>query len=134
MALILGFGAAALLAFWSLWFLDRAALAASTDPVYLGFENTFPVPDTVIAVLMLASAVLLWQRQAVALPLMTVAGGMLLMLSALDVVFFVQHDLYSASVDGWGQIIVNCLTIAGGVLFPAWAWMQRKVFICEEAG
>lgn len=89
-ASILLLSALGFLLFWLNWFLSGDYLDAG-DELFRAFENTFPLPDGVLAVLLVATAALLLYGSPLAAPFGLVASGMLFYLASLDTWYNLIH-------------------------------------------
>jgi hypothetical protein len=117
--------AAGVLLFWLVFF--TVGLAPAQPPVgYLAFEHAFPLPDSVLAVTLLAAGTRLLsdrvEQQRAGQMLSLVAAGALIFLGLLDVSFNVQQGMYlrgpadavlAGLINAWcigfgGFILVRC--------------------------
>ena len=123
---ILLLNAVGITAFWVNWFAQGNHLNAM--PVgYRLFENTFPLPDGILAVLMVALAALLWRRSPHAPLMAMVVSGMLLYLFGLDTQYHWMHGAFSTEGkehDYWGAVIISVDTLALGIVLLVWALRQ----------
>lgn len=87
---ILLLSALGFLLFWLNWFLSGDYRFAG-DELFRAFENTFPLPDGVLALLLVATAILLLRRSPLAGPCGLVASGMLFYLASLDTWYNIIH-------------------------------------------
>ncbi|MFP4502298.1 MAG: hypothetical protein ACLFTT_14950 [Candidatus Hydrogenedentota bacterium] len=121
-------------AFWTQWFLTGSHLSA-TPECYRIFENTFPLPDALLAALLLATAGLLWQRKMAVLYFGGLAGGMLLYLAALDGLYNLQHTQFAFDAEPPGMVmlpLVLYLLVLAGTLFTA-LLLARDAVTDEDA-
>lgn len=83
--------------FWVLflWFDVRPA---NPPPCYLSFEQSFVVPDAILAGALLFGGTLLWQGKRGGVPVSLPCGGALTFLGVLDVSFNLQNRMYSQSL------------------------------------
>jgi hypothetical protein len=107
-------GAIAFTAFWLTWFRqphDQEWLPSG----YREHESPFVFSDSVLAVLLAASAVLLVLEQPLGSSLSLVAGGGLGFLGVLDAAYFWRTGLFARDKDGvWNlAIVAGVLTLAG---------------------
>lgn len=100
--------------FWGHWFVSGAYRTAG-DVCYRAFENAFPVPDGVMALLMLATAAAIARRAAEAVPLGLLASGMVLYLASLDLGYDVLNagllQLSSGQARSPIGIIICCYAV-----------------------
>jgi len=85
-----------LILFWILFF--TVGLAPKNPPRgYLEYEHSFPLPDGLLAILMLVSGTLLLLNNPLGINLSLVAAGALVFLGVLDFSFNIQNGLYKTS-------------------------------------
>jgi len=107
--------AAGMVAFWTRWFASGDYQSAGTE-CYRIFENSFPLPDSVLAIFSVATAVCLFRRHRHALWLGAFIAGMYLYLAALDAWYHLQHraaDPYLQEQTAGAVVIVVVCTLAG---------------------
>ena len=97
--------------FWVTWF--RTEHNEPWLPTgYLEHERCFVYPDSVLAVLMVVSAILLILGSALGERLTLVCGGMMLFLTVIDTAYFVQNGMFSREKGGAGNVgLIVVLTI-----------------------
>jgi len=120
--ILLVLNAVGVLAFWGNWFARGEHVRAQPD-YYRLFENTFPLPDGVMAVLMVVLAVMMFLQRPVSARLAAWVSGMLIYLCALDLLYHFSHGAYSAVPQGSAldaTVIVAATSIMGVVLI-VWA-------------
>lgn len=102
--------------FWVNWFASGDFRTAGND-CYRAFENSFPLPDGVLTLLLVATAVAALRRSALALLFGYIAAGMLLYLASLDFLYGAIHKGYSDlhSLDTWSRILIctACCGVSG---------------------
>jgi hypothetical protein len=105
-----------LLLFWLGFF--TVGLAPENPPsCYLAYEHSFPLPDTVLAVFLLASSVLLRKGKSAGGILSSACGGALVFLGLLDFSFNIQNGIYSLSIlDLVFNALINAWCAAFGAL------------------
>ncbi len=91
--------AAGIAVFWTTWFRQPHA-EAWHPPGYAEHERVFVFPDTTLAMLLVASAVLLVLEQPMGASLALVCAGMLAFLGIIDAAYFAQHGMYARDRDG----------------------------------
>ena len=94
-AILMMLAAAGTVAYWVSYFASGAVRTAS-DPVYVGFEDAFPLADAYMSAAFVASAILLLRGRALAVPFGIVAGGAMVFLGCMDVLFNLEHAKYRA--------------------------------------
>lgn len=99
--------AAGIIRFWIIWF--RTEHNEPWLPSgYMEHERTFVYPDSVLSVLLVCSAVLLFLEKPLGESLTLVCGGMMLFLTVIDTAYFAQHGLFAkerGGAENWGLII-----------------------------
>lgn len=85
--------------FWTTWFRQPHA-EAWQPPGYVEHERVFVFPDTTLALLLVASALLLVLRQPLGTSLALICAGMLGFLGIIDAAYFAQHGMYARDRDG----------------------------------
>lgn len=100
-------------AFWLTWF-GRPHTEAWQPPGYVEHERVFVFPDSVLAVLLVASAVLLLLEEPLGGSLALLAAGMLAFLGIVDAAYFARHGLFARQRGGAGNlgIVVAALGLA----------------------
>lgn len=120
--------AALLLAYWLTWYLgDRSLLASSDRPAYVEFENAFPLADAWLGACCLLAAEALWRSRPTALLWMLSGGGAGLYLAGMDVLYDLQHDIWTSGGGGLVELGINLITIAASVATLRWAWRRRTL-------
>ena len=99
--------------FWLTWFRQP-----HTEPWlptgYVEHERVFVFPDSVLALVLLTSAVLLILEDRLGGSLALVAGGMLTFLGVIDLAYFAQHGMFAREREGALNLalVVGILTLA----------------------
>lgn len=92
-------------AFWIWWF--RAKHDESWWPRgYRQHEQAFVVPDTVLAILLVASSSASIGNFALGSPLALVAAGMMLFLAIIDATYFAQQGMFAVERGGVGNALL----------------------------
>ncbi|MDP9101672.1 MAG: hypothetical protein M3N21_05945 [Actinomycetota bacterium] len=111
--------------YWAAWYGHRSWVATGTGSAYVEFENAFLLADTWLAL----SCLLAWRslrlRRPAALLWLLVAGGAGLYLLAMDVLYDLQHGIYTRGSGGLVELAVNALTLVFSVSALDWAWSHR---------
>jgi len=95
--------AAGLILFWIGFF--TIGLAPKTPPKgYMEYEHSFPVPDCLLAVLLIIAGILLIMNIPLGGKLSLIAAGALVFLGVLDFCFNIQNGVYKIST---GDLITN---------------------------
>lgn len=85
-----------LVLFWAAFF--TVGLAPENAPTcYFAYEHSFPLPDGLLAVLLLAAGILLMRNSPWGVKLSLAAGGALVFLGVLDFSFNIQNGVYLTS-------------------------------------
>jgi hypothetical protein len=105
--------ALAIAGFWATWWRephDEPWLPAG----YREHEEVFVVPDAVLALVLVASAVLLVLGEPLGRSLALVAAGMLAFLGLIDLAYFARHGLFARERGGLrnGAIVLGVLVLA----------------------
>lgn len=106
--------AAAIAAFWLTWrreHHDEPWLPAG----YVEHEEVFVAPDSVLALVLVASAVLLVLEVPLGRSLALVAAGMLAFLGIIDLAYFARHGMFARGRGG----VLNAGIVAGVLLLAA---------------
>lgn len=103
--------------YWLLWFTDRSLLASSDRQPYVEFENAFPLADGWLTLCLLLAAVTLFGRRASAPYWLLASGAGGLYLFGMDVLYDLQHDIWTSGPGGAVEAVINALTLAMSLLF-----------------
>lgn len=106
--------AAGIAAFWVMWFRQEHD-EGWLPPGYVEHERAFVLPDALLAVLLVASAVLLVNEQPLGRTLSLVCAGMLAFLGVLDAAYFWQTGLFARERGG----ALNALVVVGLLILSA---------------
>jgi hypothetical protein len=88
--------AVGLILFWVAFF--TVGMAPDNAPsCYFAYEHSFPLPDGLLAVLLLFAGILLMKNSTAGRKLSLVAAGALIFLGVLDFSFNIQNGIYTAS-------------------------------------
>lgn len=96
-------GVAAIATFWLTW-PRQPHTEPWLPPGYVEHERVFVFPDSVLALVLLASAVLLVLEKPLGRSLALVAGGMLTFLGVVDLAYFAQHGMFARERDGLANL------------------------------
>lgn len=93
--------------FWWKWFhTEHTELWLPVG--YVEHERVFVYPDSVMSLMMVVAAALLFFRHPLGQPLTLICGGMMLFLAVIDTVYFYQHGMFHKARNGlenWGLVI-----------------------------
>ncbi len=106
-------GAAGFAAFWVMWWRSDHDEDWLPDG-YVDHEAPFVWSDSMLALLLTVSAVLLVLEEPLGESLSLVAGGMLLFLGVLDAAYFARTGLFARDRDGLGNALVVIGVLALG--------------------
>ncbi|MDX6199216.1 MAG: hypothetical protein QOJ79_2367 [Actinomycetota bacterium] len=121
---------AIMLAYWLTWyFADRSLLVSSTRPAYIEFENAFPLADAWLSLCALLAAEALWRYRRGALLWMLAGGGAGIYLAAMDVLYDVEHDIWTSGGGGAIELVINVVTVFASVATLRWAWRRRTLLL-----
>jgi hypothetical protein len=101
MTRLLIFASMLLVAYWAFWLADRNMVASDHTPAYISFEQSFPLADGWLAAAALLAAIQLWRRRPSALMWLMVVGGAGMYLCAMDVLYDLQHRIYTKPQGRW---------------------------------
>jgi hypothetical protein len=88
--------AVGLFLFWIAFF--TVGMAPDKPPAcYFAYEHAFPLPDGLLAVLLLVTGIMLMKNSPAASKLSLVGAGALMFLGVLDFGFNIQNGIYAAS-------------------------------------
>ncbi len=108
--------AVGLVLFW-IGFFTIGLAPANPPPCYFAYEHSFPVPDIILAVVLLSGGILsLTGSGAHGATLLVAGGGALVFLGILDISFNLQNGMYSISLL---DMILNAFINLWCVLFGA---------------
>lgn len=106
--------AAAIAVFWLTW-PRQAHDEPWLPPGYVEHERVFMYPDTVLALVLVISAVLLILDEPLGRSLALVAAGMLTFLGIVDLAYFARHGFFARARGG----VVNVVIVVGVLLLAA---------------
>ncbi|MBM3149942.1 MAG: hypothetical protein FJZ88_07975, partial [Chloroflexi bacterium] len=109
--------------FWVAFF--TVGLAPENPPqCYFAYEHAFPLPDTLLALLLIASGSLVLKGKPLGKTLSLAAAGALVFLGLLDFSFNIQNGIYTNSMmDLALNAFINVWCVAFGL---AIIWRYRR--------
>jgi hypothetical protein len=117
--------AVGLILFWIAFF--TVGMAPDNPPAcYFAYEHSFPLPDGLLAVLLLVTGILMIKNSPLGGKLTLVAAGALIFLGVLDFAFNIQNGVYKASIL---DLVINAfinLWCVGFGLVTASAVIRKK--------
>jgi hypothetical protein len=120
--------AALLLAYWLTWYLGgRLVLASSTRPAYVEFEDAFPLADAWLGACAILSAEALWRGRRSALLWLLAGGGAGIYLAGMDVLYDLEHDIWTSGGGGAIELLINVITLTASVATLRWSWRRRTL-------
>ncbi|MCW2776295.1 MAG: hypothetical protein JWN17_20 [Frankiales bacterium] len=119
----------ALLAYWTLWYTARDVVASDTSTAYEQFEGAFPLADAWLGLTVLLALVTVRRRQPSGLLWLLCAGGAGVYLFCMDVLYDLQHDVWTSGAGGAIELVINLLTLGLSVWFLRWAWRRRDALL-----
>ena len=107
--------AVGLVLFWIAFF--TVGLAPENAPAcYYAYEHSFPLPDGLLAALLLAAGILLTKNRPWGLKLSLAAGGALVFLGLLDFSFNIQNGVYlTSTIDLILNVFINIWCVGFGL-------------------
>ena len=117
-----------IIVYWIAWFTHRSLIASDSSKVYYGFEDAFPLADGLLALGMAVTAWALWQMRAVAVLFGLLSAGGGLYLFAMDVLYDLEHGIWSRGAGGAIEAVINVATLAASTLLARWIWINRREF------
>ncbi len=132
MALLI-FTSVLLVAYWVAWFADRGIVAGDHAAEYIAFEQSFPLADAWLLGAALIAAVQLSRRRPGALMWLLVLGGGGVYLCALDVLYDLEHGIYTKGHGAAIELTINLLTAALSTGLLASAWQYRHELLGSRA-
>ena len=102
--------------FW-IGFFTIGLAPKNPPPCYFAYEHSFPLPDIILSIAMLASGILLLKNKASGRTLSLVCSGSLMFLGFLDFSFNIQNGIYMTSmVDLILNAFINVWCVGFGVV------------------
>jgi hypothetical protein len=127
----------ALIAFWTVWFVNREWVANLDTESYFVFENAFPAADGWLTLACGAGAWALWKRKGSGLFWLLVGGSSSIYLGCMDVLFDLENGVYRAPKGDWGavgiEIAINLYALGVGAWALWFGWSNRRWFLAREA-
>jgi len=100
--------------FW-IGFFTVGLAPENPPPCYFAFEHSFPLPDMVLACLLLCAGVLVWRQNPKGRSLSLAGSGALVFLGLLDFSFNIQNKMYCISLaDGILNAFINIWCVGLG--------------------
>lgn len=121
-------GATVTALYWWSYF-NAGDVMASHERWYVAFEDAFPFADGWMALCMMGAGLGLIQNRAWGPPLGLLAGSALIFLTAMDVTFNVQNEMYALAGDNdamKAEIAINIATGLLGACTIAACWPRQR--------
>ena len=122
---MLGIAIAIDIAYWTIWFLDRDALASEHTRAYYDFENAFPLADLWLGVVCVLALVALRRESRSATFWLTCAGSAGMYLFGMDFLYDVEHGIFTSGGGGVIEAMIVALTLVFSVAVLRFAWNRR---------
>jgi hypothetical protein len=104
-----------LVLFWVAFFTVGLA-PDNAPPCYYAYEHSFPLPDGVLALLLLAAGILLLRSRPAGRTLSLIAAGALVFLGLLDFSFNLQNGVYlTSTIDLVLNALINIWCVGFGI-------------------
>ncbi|HLX89150.1 MAG TPA: hypothetical protein VKR22_11925 [Acidimicrobiales bacterium] len=126
--------AAVTVAYWALWYSHRSLVASETRPAYYEFENAFPLADGWIVLSLLGAAWTLRRHSSAALGWLLAGGGAGLYLFCMDVLYDLEHGIWSKGSGGATELVINVATLVLSLGLLRWSWRRRRALLDAPAG
>lgn len=120
---------AALVAYWSLWYLARDLVESKSTQAYYDFENAFPLADAWLGLCVLLAMVTARRGSPLALLWLLAGGGAGVYLFCMDVLYDLEHGIYTHGAGGLIELAINLLTLGLSTYFLRWAWRRRDALL-----
>ncbi len=111
-----------LILFW-IGFFTIGLAPVNAPACYFAYEHSFPLPDIILALAMLAAGVMLLKEKGPGRSLSLVCAGSLIFLGVLDFSFNIQNGVYAVSV---GDMISNGFINLWCVVFGISIFLKLK--------
>lgn len=118
--------AAIIVLYWIAWYAHRSLVASQDTRIYVNFEQAFPLADGFIVACLALAALALQRRSPMAVLLLLVGAGAGFYLCAMDVLFDLEHGIWSKGANGVVELCINVLTLLAATLLARWTWMHRR--------
>ena len=125
-ALLMLVAAVGTTAYWTAYF-TTGAVQTSADPVYVGFEDAFPLADGYMTACFVAAAVLLLRGRPLAIPTGIAAGSAMVFLGAMDTLFNLEHGKYADMTPEMAtETVINVVCFTFGPWTMVRLWRARR--------
>jgi len=119
--------AAGIALFWVHWFAS-GAYATEGDECFRVFENTFPLPDCILGLGLLVSAVGLLRRRVWGVMGGLMTAGMLWYLASLDTLYNLQHEGFTdfGNPETYVKLFISAYCYGLGAVALVWLWSSER--------
>jgi hypothetical protein len=123
------------LLFWGAFFVDldgqRSGELAARHEAWFAWELSFPLADAWMAVTAILGAVGLWRMRPSGLVFSLVSGGAMVFLGLMDILFFLQNNLYLPLTGELAiELFIHIWVVAFGFFVIAYVWRWRRALGC----
>ena len=112
-------------AYWSVWFTDRALTESESSQAYYEFENAFPLADAWLGLACLMALVALAKRWPSALLWLLCAGSAGIYLFCMDLLYDLENGIFASGSGGVVEAVIVAVTLLFSVTVLTWAWRHR---------
>jgi hypothetical protein len=112
--------------YWALWFAARSVVASDTTKAYYDFENAFPLADAWLTICLLGAIRTLSRQSSFSLFWLLAGGGAGIYLFCMDVLYDLEHGVWTKNGGGVIELGVNIVTLVFSVTLLRWAWTNRR--------
>lgn len=120
-------------AYWSIWFTNRAWIESDTTNAYVEFENAFPLADAWLGLTCVLAFAALGRRSPAALLWLIAAGSAGMYLFGMDVLYDLENGIYAKGAGGVVEAAINAITLAFSVIALHWSWSRREPLLAGTA-
>jgi len=121
-------------AYWTIWFTQRDWIASEDTQAYYDFENAFPLADLWLGIACALALVTLTRRHDSALFWLLCAGSAALYLFAMDLLYDLEHGIFTKGGGGAFEAVIVLLTGVFSVTVLTWSWRHRGELLSGQEG
>lgn len=118
-------------AYWTVWFIHRDALASLHTQAYYSFENAFPLADLWLGIACLM-ALLTMGRKPIALFWLICAGSAGVYLGCMDLLYDLENDIFGTGGGGIVEAFIVAITWIFSLTVLHWSWVNRAELLAAE--
>jgi hypothetical protein len=129
------FAFAAIVAYWVAWYLAPEAVQSRTPAdadyaLYVAYEEAFPLPDSFAALAALIGVIGLWKMRDWGFLSMLVAAGATMFLGLEDLLFDLQHNMFTPLTQAAAiEVAIVLLIMSLGPSMTYLLWKHRHTLI-----